>query len=277
MNSETKICQNCKNNFTIESDDFSFYEKMKVPAPNVCPHCRFKMKALFRNETTLYSGRTCDLCKKSIVTMYNPKYPYIVYCQDCFYSDKWDTKSYAIDYKPSLSFIEQMKDLLVKTPKINLYCTSGEGPNINSDYVNMVSGCKNCYLIFNTSNGEELMYSRGVRDGRFSSDIYFGTSFENSYESINIQQSSGVSWGQNVISCVDCAFLYNCSGLTNCFGCVNLRNKSNCFLNQQLSKEDYDSKVKQILGSFEHTEEFKKEFENFKQQFPHKEKRNLKT
>lgn len=27
MNSETKQCQNCKKDFTIEPDDFAFYEK----------------------------------------------------------------------------------------------------------------------------------------------------------------------------------------------------------------------------------------------------------
>jgi hypothetical protein len=30
MNPETKNCQNCKKDFTIESDDFIFYEKMNV-------------------------------------------------------------------------------------------------------------------------------------------------------------------------------------------------------------------------------------------------------
>lgn len=29
MNSETKNCQNCKSDFIIEPDDFSFYEKIK--------------------------------------------------------------------------------------------------------------------------------------------------------------------------------------------------------------------------------------------------------
>ena len=32
MQNENKTCQNCKQDFTIESDDFSFYEKIKVPA-----------------------------------------------------------------------------------------------------------------------------------------------------------------------------------------------------------------------------------------------------
>ncbi len=277
MNQETKNCQNCKNDFTIEPDDFSFYEKMKVPAPNICPDCRFKMKALFRNETTLYSGRKCELCLKSIVTMYNPKSPYKVYCHECFYSDKWNPMDYKLDFNFEKPFLDQFKELLESVPKITTYATSGDGPNINSEYINMASGCKNCYLVFNTSPAEELMYSRGVRQGNFSSDIYFGTSFENSYESINIQQSSGIIFGQNIISCVDCAFLYNCSGLINCFGCVNLRNKSNYFLNEQLSPEDYKIKINEIIGSYEKMEAFKKEFESLKQKFPHRENNNLKT
>jgi len=37
--SENRICQNCKSDFIIELEDFSFYEKMKVPAPTFCPYC----------------------------------------------------------------------------------------------------------------------------------------------------------------------------------------------------------------------------------------------
>ena len=40
MNSEIRQCQNCKQDFTIEPDDFGFYEKIKVPPPTFCPLCR---------------------------------------------------------------------------------------------------------------------------------------------------------------------------------------------------------------------------------------------
>ena len=43
MKSETRNCQNCKKDFIIEPDDFSFYEKIKVPAPTFCPECRMVM------------------------------------------------------------------------------------------------------------------------------------------------------------------------------------------------------------------------------------------
>jgi len=49
MQSETKLCQNCKQSFNIESDDFSFYEKMEVLPPESCPECRQEQRALFRN------------------------------------------------------------------------------------------------------------------------------------------------------------------------------------------------------------------------------------
>ena len=84
---ETKQCQNCKKDFTIEPEDFAFYEKMKVPVPKICPKCRFIRRGLFRNESTLYNSK-CALCGKNIITMYNPKSPYTVYCLECYDSDK---------------------------------------------------------------------------------------------------------------------------------------------------------------------------------------------
>jgi hypothetical protein len=272
-----KTCTKCNNKFFVDQDDQSFYQKMQVPVPQVCPDCRFMMRALFRNETALYSGRNCDMCNKSIITMYNPKLPYTIYCYDCFNGEQWDPRSYATNYDESRPFIEQMKDFLIRVPKISLYLTLGYGENVNSEYVNMASGCKNCYLVFNTGPAEELLYSRGMRKGLDSSDLYFGFSTDRCYESINIQESAGVTHSQNVSSCVDSHFLLNCSGLTNCFGCVNLRNKSNCFLNEQYTADEYKIKVNEIIGSFQKTQEFKKAFETFVLQFPRRANNNLKT
>jgi hypothetical protein len=69
MQSETKQCQNCKRDFVIEAEDFKFYEKIKVPPPTFCPECRRQRRLIWRNERHLYK-RTCDLCNKSIISMY---------------------------------------------------------------------------------------------------------------------------------------------------------------------------------------------------------------
>lgn len=270
-------CKKCKKNFVLEKDCLSFYEKMQVPSPKVCPDCRFKMRAMFRNETTLYSGRNCGLCSKAVISMYNPKSPYNIYCYKCFYSEKWDAIDYAMDYDENRSFIDQFKELLLKVPKITTFLSTGYGMNIDSEYVNMASGCKNCYLVFNTGPAEDSFYSRGLRYVKDSSDIYFGTNLERCYESINIQESSGIFFGKNISGSLDSAFVVNCRGVMNCFGCVNLNNKSYYFLNEPIPKEEYNKKVTEILGSYEKIEDFKKEFEKFTKQFPIRENNNIKS
>jgi hypothetical protein len=281
MNKEYKNlvlgCNKCKQDFELDQDDFLFYQKMKVPVPSICPDCRFKIKAMWRNEMTLYSGRECGLCGKSILSMYNPKLEYKIFCYECFYSDKWNAKDYTIDYDLGKPFFEQMQKLLEKTPRINLGISSGDGPNINSEYLNMASSCKNCYLIFNGGINEDSMYMRGVRHSLSSHDCYFGEKIENCYESINIQQSFNVLWSQNINSCVDSSFILNGSNLNNCFGCVNLRNKSNCYFNEQLSLEEYKLKIDEIKGSYAKMEKIKKEFFNFLKKFPRRSNNNIKV
>ena len=274
---ETKNCQKCKRDFTLDTNDLGFYQKMKVPNPKVCPDCRFKMRALWRNETTLYSGRKCVLCDRNIISMYNPKSSYTVYCYRCFYSEKWNAKNYAQDYDENRPFLEQFKEFLIKIPKITTYLSLGAGLNVNSEYTNMTSGCRNCYMLFNSSPVEDTMYSRGLRYVKDSSDLYFGTNLERCYECVNVQESAGILWSKNVTGSVDSAFIINGRGLMNSFGCVNLNNKSYYFLNQPLSQEEYKKRVGEMMGSYEKIEEFKKEFEKFCLKFPMRENNNIKT
>lgn len=277
MKSETKNCKKCKQNFEIEPDDFSFYEKMKVPAPKICPDCRFKMRAMWRNETTLYSGKKCDRCGKSIVTMYNPKSPYTVYCRECYMSDSWTPRDFGKKYDTTRTFFDQLKDLLNKVPKNTTFLSTGDGPNINSNYSNMAGGLKNCYLVFNTGPAEEVLYSRGVRDSRDSTDIYFGINLERCYEGVNIAGSNGIIFGRNTFESLDSVFVLDCRNINNCFGCVNLRNKSYHFFNEPLPREEYNRRVGEIMGSFSKMEEMKKKFKEFSFKFPRKENNNTQT
>jgi hypothetical protein len=277
MNQEIKNCQNCKQDFVIEPDDFAFYEKMKVPAPVNCPRCRFQWRAIWRNEMHLYN-RKCALCDKAIVAMYHPESPYTVYCQDCWLSDKWDPMEYAQDYDIKRPFFEQMGELLKKVPKVGIHISTDLGPNINSEYANFAGSLKDCYLVFNSSpNIENCAYSRGLGYCKDVFDGYYDDKVEGGYEIVNTHSSSNIAYTQNTNDCVDCWYVYGCSGCQNCFGCVNLRHKSNYFLNQPYSKEDYQKKINEIRGSHARMEAFKKEFEALVLKAPHRENNNLKS
>lgn len=277
MKSENKNCQNCKQDFIIEAEDFSFYEKMKVPAPKVCPRCRFKMRSVWRNEKALYS-RICARCSKPTLSMYHSESPYIVWCKDCWISDDWDPLDYGKEYDPKRPFFEQFEELLHAVPKAGIFQSTDLGPNINSEYTNFVGGNKDCYLIFNSGpNNENCAYSRGLIKSRDAFDVYGGDNIESSYEGISLHKSSGVVWGHNAVDCIDSWFVENGVGLQNCFGCVNLRHKSLHFLNEPISLEEYTKRINEIRGSYHAMEEFRKKFEKFSLNFPRREHNNYKS
>ena len=142
MNQETKQCQNCKQEFTIEPDDFDFYEKIKVPPPTFCPECRMQRRLAFRNELVLYRKKSAATGKE-IISIFRPDSPMKVYEHEAFYSDNWDPLAYGQDYDFSKPFFKQLQELMIKTPTLALF----DNKSVNSSYCNLVVEQKNCYLI----------------------------------------------------------------------------------------------------------------------------------
>ena len=108
-----QICKTCEKEFEILDADLIFYEQVKTVPPLDCPDCRMARRLVFRNERTLYK-RSCDLCKKDMITVYSPESGFLVYCHDCWWCDKWDPKSYGMDYDLNKPFFEQFRDLQKK-------------------------------------------------------------------------------------------------------------------------------------------------------------------
>ena len=169
MTSQTKTCQNCKKDFTIEPDDFGFYEKMAVPPPTWCPECRLIRRLAWRNERSLHQ-RTCALCGKSTIAVYSEKAPITVYCNECWWSDKWDAINYGIAFDHSRPFLGQLFDLMHRVPAVSrfgLYTTL-----VNSEYTNMVGYLKNCYLVTHSDYNEDCAYSSNLTNSKDCIDAY---------------------------------------------------------------------------------------------------------
>ncbi len=266
---ETKNCQNCKNDFTVESEDFSFYEKMQVPAPTWCSLCRFTRRIAFINAWTMYF-RKCDLCGEKTMSMYHPDSKLKLYCQPCWWSDKWDGTEYAMDYDPSRNFLEQVFELKQNTPFCALETTY---LNLkNSEYTNAISFAKNCYLVFWADYCENVFYSSLLNTVKDSLDLLRVFKSELSYESVGVGKSSKVFFSDTCDDCVDVWFSRNCYGCMNVVGCVNLRGKSYMIFNQQYSKEEYFEKLKEFkLDTREGIKKLWQESQDFWQKHPYRE------
>src|SRR3989344_1668503 len=86
--SETKICRNCKNEFTIDSGDFDLYEKFR-------------------------KGKS-DLSGEHLITILPEKSRFPIYTSHEWWGDGWHPMDSGQDYDPHRSFFDQLKELQEK-------------------------------------------------------------------------------------------------------------------------------------------------------------------
>lgn len=204
-----------------------------------------------------------------MISVYSKDKEMTVWCSSCWWKDDWDGLDYGVDFDPQKPFLLQLKELLKKVPVMNLfglYTTI-----VNSDYTNMVSYLKNCYLVTHSDFSEDCLYGEFTDNTKNSVDTLMLNKCEICYEGVNLQKCYRVFYSADCESCHDVYFSRNLIGCDNCFGCVNLRNKQYYIFNKPHSKEDYKKFIQQYLfGSFKAIEKTKKEAYGFWPKFPQK-------
>lgn len=259
-NMETRNCQNCKKDFTIESEDFDFYSKIKVPPPTFCPDCRRQRRLAFRNTHSLYR-RKDSFTGKDILSIYSPDKDVVVIDQKDWWGDGWDPMDYGFEYDFSKTFFSQWKKLRDSIPLQSL----SNSKAVNSEYCNVAEENYDCYLITACYQNERVMYSDSISNDKDSMDLHVTHRSEFCYDDVNCTDSYKLFYSVDSHTCTDSYFLYDCKGCTSCFMCTNLRNKSYCFENEQLSKEEYDEKIhKYNLGNRNTIEKLKEQFTDLK-------------
>ncbi|MGC9603296.1 MAG: hypothetical protein ABSF47_02400 [Minisyncoccia bacterium] len=268
MNSETKTCQNCKQNFVIEPEDFEFYKRFKMPAPMFCPDCRRQRRMFFRNERNLYK-RKCNAPGhgEEILSVFSPDKPVTVYDDRYWWSDGWDPLDYGKSYDFSKPFFEQYKELLRRVPLINLSIANMS----NCSYCNVSEGDKDSFFITASERNENVAYSNRVVSCKDSQDVYIANADELCYETVSAQKCYRLFFGRNCAECVNSAFLFNCMNCDHCFCSTNLRNKSYYFFNQPHTKEEYEKKVSAYnLGSAKTVQALRNELKKLEEQSVHR-------
>jgi len=266
MKSEVKVCQNCKQSFAIDPEDFGFYEKMQVPPPTWCPECRMMRRWIFRCDRGLYR-RPESINNTEIFSGMPPEATMPVYSLDYWDSDAWDPLSYGRDYNFSRPFFEQFLELM--------YAVPWPGKNamnlVNSEYTNQAGYCKNTYLCFDCDETEDSAYIVGCAYLKNCFDMNASFNNELSYENLFLDESYQTFFSEDCESCTNVWFSRNLIGCADCFGCVNLRNKSYYIFNRPYTKEEYQKKLKEFnLGSYQGLSAMKKRVYEFWEQFPYK-------
>lgn len=269
MKNETKNCQNCKKDFNIEPDDFSFYKKMKVPPPTFCPECRRQRRLAWYNLINLFH-RDCDLCGEKFISMYPQETNYIVYCPKCWWSDKWDFQDFGVEYDFTKPFFEQFNELMHKAPMLGLSINSTT--TVGCPYNNHAADLKDCYLTFDSGFNQECAYGVFMTRNRESFDSSMTMDCDTTYDCMNLYKSNRVVGTRgNIRFCIDCYFVRDCENCQDCFMCSGLKNKKYYFKNQQYEKGEYEKILKEyMLSSYSGYQKAKSEANKFWKTLPPK-------
>ncbi|MCF7833841.1 MAG: hypothetical protein K9L98_02780 [Candidatus Pacebacteria bacterium] len=258
MLQETKNCQNCKNDFIIEPEDFLFYEKIKVPPPTFCPECRMVRRLCWRNEMNLFK-KDCNIPghNEKLISLYPPESEIKIYDNQYWWGDEWDSMSFGVDYDFSKSFFEQWNEFRNNVPFQALSNSSA----VNSDYCNIAHESKDSYMCSGSWGIENSFYLNRVRKIKDCIDCYIINNSELCFDSVAISDSYHLLYSIQSKNCVDSYFLYDCVNCTDCLGCTNLRSKSYCMWNEQLSAEEYKKRISEIdLDSYKNVQALKEKF-----------------
>lgn len=243
MDTKAKVCANCENQFQIYPDDLAFYQKIGVPPPTFCPECRYIRRLLDRNEYNFYK-RKCSATGENIISIYRPEQPFPVYKQDYWKSDAWDALSYGRDFDFNRPFFDQYEDLRRVTPHLALVNAN----SVNSEYTNQSESNKDCYMLVTSNTSEKCMYGSWNQNQCYMCfDCYMVENCQFCYEGMNLTKCSSCAWVRDSSDCMGVYFSVDCRGCSNCFGCVGLRNKQYHWFNENVGKEEYESRVKKII------------------------------
>lgn len=194
--------------------------------------------------------------------MYRADAPHTIYCNECWWSDKWDAMDYAREYDFSRPFFEQFNEHMHKVPLMGLAIS--KTVTELSPYTNHCDHSKNCYLIFYSDYCEDVQYGFYLTRDKSLLDCSIIWECEQCYDSMNGFRNYQVHGSRgNVHTSVDCYFIKDAKGAQNCFGSCNLRNSKYVLFNQQLTEEEYKEKLSKIdLGSYKTYQEMKAKSED---------------
>lgn len=247
-------CEVSNEKFQVSDLEVELRRKLGVEdLPSMKPEYRFRTMGAFWQHWNLHK-RKCDKTGKYIISVFR---------SDCecpvWHKDEWiaNADPMGMDVDLSKKIFPQMWELFKQSPIPHV---TGSG-NENCDYADDVWFSKNCYLTHSLFGCDDVIYSYRTLH---SSNCYY-SAFINKCELcidvVNSDSCFNMIYALNSSNCQDSAFLYDCRNCSDCMFSCNLRNKKYCFMNQQLSKEEYFvKKAEWDLGSRKVYEKAKQEF-----------------
>ncbi len=214
-------------------------QKFNVNLANIDPLEQLRKIMAWYPNKKLYA-RPSSKSGKTIISVYSENAKCPVYSHEEWYADNWESPSLEIDL--NVSFFEQFGKLQKIAPVVGLLSSMQE----NAEYCQDSEGLKNCYLVFDALNCQDVYYSVRIYNSRDCVDVYWVIDSELLYDCVYMFNAYNCRYSFNCHHVTDSSFLFNCRNVKNAFMCSNLRNKEYCLFNKQVTQNEYEDFIAQV-------------------------------
>ncbi len=237
----TRVCSETGESFAITERDIEMYKLLRVPPPTTVWWARIRQKRHFMGGFDLYRRALPDGC--SVVSMYDPESFAPILPPTEWHGDDFDALRFAQAAEPEKSFFEQWLTLSRAVPRPAII---QDPKSENSDWSLHNWSMKDCYYTYEGGWDEDIHYADLTAWSKHDADLNSCVHSEWCYESVLLANCSRVFFSEECKDCIEVSFCLGCLGCSDCFGCTNLRKKKFCFLNEQLTEEEYKKRLAEI-------------------------------
>lgn len=276
-----KICAISGKEFEITQEEKDFLnniaptfdgERFNIPLPNKSPEERARQRVSHRNEQFLFQNKN-SFSGEPLLSIYRPDSEVKVCSREEWFSDVWDAIEFGRDFENTKSFFDQYHELQKEVPYASLVTVNNE----NCPYATSLGESKNCFLVNSSDYCEDCLYGKLLQHCTSTIDSSFGYKSELLYECFSVENCYDCKWVYYSQGCHDCWFCDDCRGCHHCFLCTNLVKKEYYFMNEKVSREEYEKRIADFLSDHKHILKAKSIFDELRKKRIYKYARAVNT
>jgi len=233
-----RICEMTGEKWFVDDEEIGWDKKFNVPPSPFSPRVRLWHLASFFSVYQWWWAKHFDT-GEPVLSYVHPATGIRVLPDKEWFTRDFSTTN--LSFEIDRPFFDLLRELQLKVP-INATRNVKEPENS----VAMVSmGDKDSYFVA-ASSSRGCLYLNDSQNIEFSVDCNGAIDVSEGYSLSHCVRMHRCKFSLESSDCLDSSFLFDCRNCEFCFGATNQRNKKYLFFNEQLSKENWEQRVKEV-------------------------------